>query len=60
MAKTITYKRLDGTSVENSIGDILMHIGNHGTYPRAHIALRMKQNGLQPTGADYIAFARTL
>lgn len=57
--KALTFKRLDGTPMENTVGDILTHIFNHGTYHRAQIATLMRQQGLQPVITDYIAFART-
>ncbi|MBG6234461.1 putative damage-inducible protein DinB [Pedobacter sp. CAN_A7] len=55
---SINYTNTQNESYTNALGDILLHIFNHGTYHRAQIAAEMRKNGLVPLNTDYITFAR--
>ncbi|WP_343559356.1 DinB family protein [Sphingobacterium sp.] len=59
IAKTISYTNTKHEQFQNSFGDILLHVFNHGTYHRAQIASEMRRNGLEPINTDYISFVRT-
>src|ERR1700761_4984190 len=55
----IAYKNSVGNSYENTLLDILTHVINHGTHPRAQIGQHLKQAGLEKLpNTDYIAFLR--
>lgn len=55
----IGYQNTKGESFQNSLGDILTHIINHGTHHRAQIGQILKLNGLQPLPVtDFIIYLR--
>ncbi|PUV24309.1 MULTISPECIES: DinB family protein [Sphingobacterium] len=55
----VNYANTKNEQFQNSFGDILLHVFNHGTYHRAQIAVEMRRNGLDPINTDYISFVRT-
>lgn len=54
----IKYTTTTGVYFETSVGDILLHVFNHGTYHRAQIAKEMKQHNIKPVNTDYVQFVR--
>jgi uncharacterized damage-inducible protein DinB len=58
LEQLITYKNLNNEVCTNSLGDIILHVCNHGTHHRAQMALIMRQNDITPPASDYILFAR--
>lgn len=58
--RKIDYVNSSGGAFCNSVGDILFHIINHGTYHRAQIATQMRHLGLEPLATDYIFYKRTM
>lgn len=54
----ITYKNSKGEEFKTSIRDILTHVALHGQYHRGQINLRLRAEGIEPVGTDYILFAR--
>lgn len=56
--RLVQYKNLKNEICSNTLGDILLHVCNHGTHHRAQMALLMRQNGLTPPPSDYIFLAR--
>lgn len=57
--EAVNYTNTKNEQFQNSFGDILLHVFNHGTYHRAQIAAEMRRNGLDPINTDYISFVRT-
>lgn len=59
LARVLRYTRFDGTPMESTVADILVHVCTHGVYHRGQIAARAAQAGLPKLpGSDYIAFTR--
>lgn len=58
LQRLVKYKNLKNELCSNTLGDILVHVCNHGTHHRAQMALIMRQNGLTPPASDYILLAR--
>lgn len=58
MERQVTYKNLKNEECTNTLGDIILHVCNHGTHHRAQMALLMRQHGLTPPATDYILLAR--
>ncbi len=54
----MAYKTGAGQPFSNTVGDILFHVINHGTYHRGQIALLFRQHGLEPLVSDYIFYRR--
>jgi uncharacterized damage-inducible protein DinB len=54
----ITYTNSVGTEFKTSIRDILTHVALHGQYHRGQINLRLRAEGIEPVGTDYITFVR--
>lgn len=57
-SQTITYHTSSGTSYENSLSDILLHVVNHSTYHRGQIASLIREKGFEPPVTDYIFYQR--
>jgi len=55
----IAYKNSRGEEFSNPLGDILLHLFNHGTHHRAQIVRGMRQAGTAPQAIDYIFYVRT-
>jgi uncharacterized damage-inducible protein DinB len=49
-----------GDSYQNKIEDILIHVGNHGTYHRGQIAMLLREKGYNPVSTDYILYDRSI
>lgn len=58
LLRVITYKNTQGKEFVNSIGDILTHVALHGQHHRGQINLRLRADGLDPVGIDYISMVR--
>lgn len=54
----IVYKNSNGIAFKNSIRDILTHVALHGQYHRGQINSRLRIEGIEPIGVDYITFVR--
>lgn len=56
--RLIGYKSFAGDPFTNSIGQIVRHIVNHGTYHRGQVATILRQLGAQAVSSDLIYFYR--
>jgi uncharacterized damage-inducible protein DinB len=54
----IDYKALAGEPFTNSLGQIVRHVVNHGTYHRGQVATMLRQLGAQAVSSDLIGFYR--
>ena len=54
----VDYRNFAGQVFRNKISDILTHIVNHSTYHRGQIALKMREQGLEPIMSDFIYYKR--
>lgn len=55
--ETISYKNSKGEQYQKKLGDIIIHLLNHGTHHRAQIGQHLKLTGLtQLPATDYILF----
>lgn len=54
----LSYKNSKGEEFKTSIRDILIHVALHGQYHRGQINSRLRVDGLEPVGLDYILFVR--
>lgn len=58
-AATITYHSMDGTPFTNTVGEILMHVMNHGTYHRGQLITMLRAAGHSAVGStDMVRFFR--
>ena len=58
LERVVAYTNTAGTSFENSVQDILLHVALHGQYHRGKVNLILRQGGHLPAPADYIAYVR--
>lgn len=58
LQRLITYQNTQGKEFLNSIGDILTHVALHGQHHRGQINQRLRADGLDPVGIDYISMVR--
>lgn len=56
--QVVRFAFLDGQIGEMSASDILIHVVNHGTYHRGHIADMLYNEGAVPPITDYPVFVR--
>ena len=55
--RVFDYKTTQGKPSKARVGDVLVHVFNHGTYHRGQIATALKEAGIDPPVTDYIAYA---
>ena len=58
LGRRIAYTNSAGSSFENAVGDILLHVALHAQYHRGKINLLLRQAGLEPAPIDFIAWVR--
>jgi uncharacterized damage-inducible protein DinB len=56
--RLIEYKSFAGEPFTNSLGQIVRHVVNHGTYHRGQVATMLRQLGAQAVSSDLIYFYR--
>jgi uncharacterized damage-inducible protein DinB len=56
-SRTVTYRRLSGDEQSNVLGDLLLHVVNHGTYHRGQLTTLFRQVGAAPPATDFTVFA---
>ncbi len=54
----IAYRTFAGVEGSNTIGELVRHVVNHGTYHRGQLSMRVRQLGFTPPSTDYIAWLR--
>ncbi len=55
----IKYHAIDGTSYQNTVEEIIMHVMNHGTYHRGQLITMLRNAGFQNVSStDMIRFFR--
>lgn len=58
LASRIAYRTFAGVETANTIGEMVRHIVNHGTYHRGQVSMRIRQLGDKPPSTDYILWLR--
>lgn len=58
LAAPLTYKNFAGAEFRTPVGEILLHVAQHGTYHRGQIATAVRAAGVTPVNTDYINFVR--
>ena len=56
--RSIEYKSFAGEPFTNTLGQIVRHVVNHGTYHRGQVATMLRQLGAQAVSSDLIYFYR--
>ncbi len=54
----IQYKSLKGEPFANTLGEIVRHVVNHGSYHRGQVATMLRQLGETPASTDLILWLR--
>jgi uncharacterized damage-inducible protein DinB len=52
----ITYVNFAGETRTYALGDLLVHVVNHGTYHRGQVATLLRQLGKKPLSTDYLLY----
>ncbi|WP_303309691.1 DinB family protein [Hymenobacter sp. BT730] len=60
MNRQIAYTNSAGESYVSQVSDIFTHVPVHANYHRAQVALRLRENGLEPINTDFITYCREL
>jgi uncharacterized damage-inducible protein DinB len=58
--RELKYTNYVNDYYENSIGDIMAHLVNHGTYHRGQVAVLLREKGYDPVNTDFITYDRVL
>jgi uncharacterized damage-inducible protein DinB len=58
MGSMVAYRTFDGSSHEQSLGDLLRHVVNHATYHRGQLATMLRQLGRTPPATDLVRYYR--
>lgn len=58
IARDVAYTNTAGQAFSTSIDDILTHVVLHGQYHRGKVNVLLRQEGLSPVPADFIAYVR--
>lgn len=58
IARDVTYTNTAGRTFSTRADDILLHVALHGQYHRGKVNLLLRQAGLSPVPADFIAYVR--
>jgi uncharacterized damage-inducible protein DinB len=53
-----SYTNSKGEAWENSVADLLTHVGLHSSYHRGQIALEIRRSGSDPAYTDYVHAVR--
>jgi uncharacterized damage-inducible protein DinB len=57
LAKVWTAERPGGMTSSQPLGEMMLHVANHGTHTRAQIAAAVRRLGKDPGLLDYLKFA---
>lgn len=58
LARDLDYTTLNGTPYRTPLGDVLLHVVNHGTYHRGQLAHMLRQLEQRPPSTDYVLYLR--
>ena len=58
--RLISYTNSLGDKYDSMVHDILTHAVVHASYPRAQVATRLRDHGLEPVNSDFITYCREL
>jgi len=57
LAKVWTAERPGGMTLSQPLGEMMLHVANHGTHTRAQIAAAIRRLGKEPGVLEYLKFA---
>lgn len=58
LRRDVAYRNSSGTRFETPVGEILLHVSQHGSYHRGQIARELREAGEEPVNTDFIQFVR--
>jgi len=58
--RQISYTNSVGDAYVSQVSDIFTHVPVHANYHRAQVAIRLRENGLEPINTDFITYCREL
>jgi uncharacterized damage-inducible protein DinB len=57
VAKVWTAERPGGMTLSQPLGELMLHVANHGTHTRAQVAAALRRLGKEPGVLEYLKFA---
>jgi uncharacterized damage-inducible protein DinB len=58
-ATIVTYRTLEGVEYRTPLGQVILHVVNHGSYHRGQVSAMLRQLGRKPPATDLIAYYRS-
>lgn len=52
--RIVEYRTLAGDPFSNQLGDLMVHLVNHGTYHRGQLTTMLRQVGAKPPATDFV------
>jgi uncharacterized damage-inducible protein DinB len=56
LTEPLTYVNFAGQNWTYPLGEVLIHVANHGTYHRGQVATLLRQLGKTPASTDYLRY----
>jgi uncharacterized damage-inducible protein DinB len=56
LGAVVSYVNMKGETWSYPLGDMLVHVVNHGSYHRGQVATMLRQLGRTPPGTDYLLY----
>ncbi|MGH9399536.1 MAG: DinB family protein [Thermoanaerobaculia bacterium] len=56
LAGPLSYVNFKGDTFTYPLGEVMIHVANHGTYHRGQVATLLRQLGKTPVSTDYLLF----
>ncbi len=56
--EVILYKSSKGVTHNSKLGDIIIHVANHGTHHRGQIIAELRSKDIEPPSLDFIFYKR--
>jgi uncharacterized damage-inducible protein DinB len=57
LAKVWTHTMGSGMKLSQPLGEMMLHVANHGTHTRAQVAAAVRRLGKEPGVLEYLKFA---
>ena len=54
--RVVTYRNVEGKTLEYPLWQMLVHVANHSTYHRGQVTTMLRRLGAKPIGTDFLRY----